>query len=65
MTVYKNFSHKDRNRKEADAFASPELIERSKDNELITSGFNKHKERWREILSYFRLIINNNYIKII
>jgi hypothetical protein len=54
MTIYKNFSHRDRNRKEADAFASPELIERSKDNELTLSGFSTRKEKWKELLSYFR-----------
>ncbi len=55
MAVYKNFSHKDRNRKDADAFSSPELIERSKENDLLTEQFNKNKEKWRELLSYFRL----------
>ncbi len=54
MASFKNFSHKDRQRLDGDSFTSDEFVERTKINELVKQGFQKHKEKWRELCSFFR-----------
>jgi hypothetical protein len=54
MSSYKNFSIKDRQFRDSDTFKRPDLFETNKVNEQILKGFQKHKEKWRELCSYFR-----------
>ena len=54
MSSYGNFSIKDRQYRDSDTFSRPGLFESNKVNELVLQGFQKHKERWRELCSYFR-----------
>jgi len=54
MASYGNFSIKDRQYRDSNTFSRPELFETNKVNELVLQGFQKHKERWRELCSYYR-----------
>lgn len=54
MTSFNNFSFKDRAFRDSDTFKRPDLFETNKVNELVLQGFQKHKEKWRELCSYFR-----------
>mgnify|MGYP000849217677 FL=1 len=54
MASYSNFSKKDRRYRDSDTFQRPGLFETNKVNELMVQGFQKHKEKWRELCSYFR-----------
>jgi tRNA G37 N-methylase TrmD len=56
MSSYNNFSFKDRAFRDSDTFKRPDLFETNKVNQLVLQGFQKHKEKWRELCSYFRLI---------
>lgn len=54
MSSYGNFSIKDRKYRDSDTFQRPGLFETNKNNELVVQGFQKYKEQWRELCSYFR-----------
>jgi hypothetical protein len=54
MASYTNFSQKNRAHLDADAFASPESIERTKVNDNMIKNFEQLKDKWREYCSYFR-----------
>ena len=54
MPSFKNFSKKDRVNKDSDTFKKPDLFETNKINENQINEFQLHKEKWRELLSYFR-----------
>ncbi len=54
MASYQNFSHKDRAFRDSDTFKRPGLFETNRVNELMIQGFQKNKEKWRELCSYFR-----------
>jgi len=54
MASYNNFSKKDRQYRDSDTFNRPGLIETNKVNELVIQGFQKNKDKWRELCSYFR-----------
>lgn len=54
MSSYGNFSIKDRKYRDSDTFQRPGLFETNKINDLVVQGFQKHKEKWKELCSYFR-----------
>lgn len=54
MPSHNNFSHKDRAYRDSDTFKRPGLFETNQTNEKVLSGFQKHKEKWKEMCSYFR-----------
>lgn len=54
MPSFNNFSQKDRANKDADTFKRPDLFETTKVNENQIKDFQMKKEKWRELLSYFR-----------
>lgn len=49
-----NFSIKKQINQASDFNSKPENMETSKVNELMLKGFDKNKEKWRELCSYFR-----------
>lgn len=54
MASHKNFSIKDRQRKDSDTFKNPQNIEKRKINENQIKSFQSIKEKWKELCSYFR-----------
>lgn len=54
MASYKDYSRKDRQFRDSDTFKRPGLFETNKINKLALKGFQKDKEKWRELCSYFR-----------
>ncbi len=54
MASYANFSFKDRKYRDSDTFNRPDLFETNNVNDLMLQGFQKHKDKWRELCSYFR-----------
>ena len=49
-----NFSTRKQANQTSDFNSKPENMETSKVNELMLKGFDKNKEKWRELCSYFR-----------
>lgn len=49
-----NFSTRKQANQTSDFNSKPENMETSKVNELMLKGFEKNKEKWRELCSYFR-----------
>lgn len=54
MASYNNFSKKDRSMKDNSTFENPQQIETNNVNKLQLKNFEKVKEKWRELCSYFR-----------
>lgn len=54
LASHKNFSKKDRSNKDADSFRKPDLFETNNVNENRIKEFGMHKDKWRELLSYWR-----------
>ncbi|WP_336761580.1 DNA-packaging protein [Paenibacillus sp. USHLN196] len=54
MSSHKNYSQKERNHLDSDAFKSPELFETNNVNQIMVKSFEDMKDKWREYCSYFR-----------
>ena len=54
MSSFKNFSKKDRQKKDNDTFLNPQNYESNNINNLQLKSFENVKEKWRELCSYFR-----------
>lgn len=61
MSSHKNFSQKDRARKDSDFNNNPDNFEVRKVNKNQIKDFQSLKPKWRELCSYFRLNKYNNY----
>lgn len=57
MAGYSNFSKKSRQIKDSDTFLNPQNKETNNINNIQVRSFQNNKEKWRELCSYFRLII--------
>ena len=55
MSSYKNFSKKDRLKKDGSSFNNPNDFDSNNINNIQIKNFQSIKERWRELCSYFRL----------
>ena len=54
MTSYKNFSLRNRAEKDSHYSNNPERVESRRVNQKQIEDFQKNKEKWRELCSYFR-----------
>jgi hypothetical protein len=54
MPSYKNFSQKDRQRKDSDSFRNPQNVENSKTNQLEINKLQNNKEKWKKLCSFWR-----------
>lgn len=54
-----NFSIKKQADRKSDFNSKPDNFETNQINTLMVKGFQKNKDKWRELCSYFRLIIYN------